>query len=587
MGNESLNHSRDKIVESSRVSCRDCYRCIRVCPVKAIRVTKGKTHIEENRCIRCGACVRECFIHVRSTASDFQAVQQHIRANRFVVASVDPAFPALFQDWRTSRLAAALRALGFTAVHEAAEAIPAVARAVQALPCAEGILPNCPAVVNYVEQYFPQMVDKLLPVASPMIVHGRMLRQEYGKSAVIVYIGPCSAKVYEAHRPENAGLVDCVITFQELLGWISREHRDMAALEEVPFDCVASLAGTEAMNARIAALQGGLLHSCGYSWHPGETEAYSLSGTQDVTDFLTELSRGTMGGMLVEPLFCHGGCCNGPNFPRHGDTFVAKRAAVLRYAGSAPALEARGDCAPVPAEADYAARPYVPERTVTELEIAEILKKQGQNVSGQQYNCGACGYKTCRERAIAILEGMAEPEMCFPYMRAQLRQRTDRIVDALPCGVVQLDEELRIRRMNGSFAKMFLCNDGVLGKRISYLISDEGFDKLIAEALDSYETVRSKYGIRYHEIVFPMPDEQEYIGIYTDISALKIDSYQIDLIKRQTLENAKDLLRQQISFSQELAAYIGRNEARSEALVKQIVALLEDADAGGAADEIS
>ena len=141
--------------------------------------------------------------------------------------------------------------------------------------------------------------------------------------------------------------------------------------------------------------------------------------------------------------------------------------------------------------------------------------------------------------------------------------------------------------MNGSFAKMFLCNDGVLGKRISYLISDEGFDKLIAEELDSYETVRSKYGIRYHEIVFPMPDEQEYIGIYTDISALKIDSYQIDLIKRQTLENAKDLLRQQISFSQELAAYIGRNEARSEALVKQIVALLEDADAGGATDEIS
>ena len=208
-------------------------------------------------------------------------------------------------------------------------------------------------------------------------------------------------------------------------------------------------------------------------------------------------------------------------------------------------------------------------------------------MSGQQYNCGACGYKTCRERAIAILEGMAEPEMCFPYMRAQLRQRTDRIVDALPCGVVQLDEELRIRRMNGSFAKMFLCNDGVLGKRISYLISDEGFDKLIAEELDSYETVRSKYGIRYHEIVFPMPDEQEYIGIYTDISALKIDSYQIDLIKRQTLENAKDLLRQQISFSQELAAYIGRNEARSEALVKQIVALVEDADAGGATDEIS
>ena len=150
--------------------------------------------------------------------------------------------------------------------------------------------------------------------------------------------------------------------------------------------------------------------------------------------------------------------------------------------------------------------------------------------------------------------------------------------------MVQLDGELRIRirRMNSSFARMFLCNDAVLGKRISYLISDEGFNKLIAEELDSCEAVRSKYGVRYHEIVFSMPDEEEYVGVYTDISALKIDSFQIDLIKRQTLENAKDLLRQQIRFSQELAAYIGRNEARSEALVSQIVELLQDGEEGGA-----
>ena len=307
----------------------------------------------------------------------FAQVQQHIRANRFVVASVDPAFPALFQDWRTGRLAAALRDLGFTAVHEAAEAIPAVGRAVRALGRKDGILPNCPAVVNYVEQYYPELTDRLLPVASPMIVHGRMLRREYGKGAVIVYIGPCSAKVHEARRPENAGVVDCVITFQELLGWIAREHRDMAALEEVPFDCVASLSGEEAAPARMAALEGGVLHSCGYSWDPGETEAFSLSGTQDVTDFLTQLRKESQGGALAEPLLCHGGCCNGPNFPRRGDTFVARRAAVLRYARSAPALEARAAAADVSAAAAYAPRPYVPPREVRELEIAAILKKAG------------------------------------------------------------------------------------------------------------------------------------------------------------------------------------------------------------------
>ncbi len=581
MEKESLNRSKDQIMESSRVSCRDCYRCIRVCPVKAIRVTKGQTYIEEDRCIRCGACVRECFIHVRHTASDFKEVQQYVKANRFVVASVDPAFPAAFQDWRADRVAAALRELGFTAVHEAAEAIPTVEKAVQEASWREGILPDCPAAVNYVEQYFPELTEKLLPVASPMIVHGRMLRQEYGKSAVIVYICPCSAKVYEARRPENDGTVDCVITFQELLEWLAREHKDLAALEPVPFDCVASLSGEEARRARMTAIKGGLLHSCGYSWDPRETEAYSVSGAQDVTDLLTELRSGSVTG-VVEPLFCHGGCCNGPNFPRRGETFVARRAAVLRYARMAPPLEASREGRAVSGAVSYEARPYRPEREINELEVTGILKKLSASVSGQQYNCGACGYKTCRERAIAVLEGMAEPEMCFPYMRAQLRRRTDRIVEALPCGVVQLDSALRIRHMNAAFAKMFLCNDGVLGKRISYLISDEAFDRLITEDLDTYETVQSKYGIRYHEVVFPMRDDNEYVGIYTDISALKIDSYQIDLIKRQTLENARDLLRQQIAFSQDLAAYIGRNEAKGEALVRQIVALLGGDEEEGA-----
>lgn len=575
MEKENLNRSKDQIVENRRVSCRDCYRCIRVCPVNAIRVTKGQTYIEEERCIRCGACVRECFIHVRNTASDFKEVQRYIKADYFVVASMDPAFPALFKDWRTGRLPAALRELGFAAVHEAAEAIPAVEKAVQALPQSSGLLPNCPAVVNYVEQYFPELVDKLLPVASPMIVHGRMLKQAYGKHIIVVYICPCSAKVYEAHRPENTGVVDCVITFQELLAWITKEHKDLAALEDAPFDCVSSLSGAQAQRARMTAMKGGLLHSCGYSWDPSQTEAYSVSGTQDVTDLLTEMRRGHISGM-IEPLFCHGGCCNGPNFPRRGDTYLSRRAAVLHYAQEAPALEAQREAPEVEGTALYKARPYIPARKIQESEIAEILKKLGHSVVGQQYNCGACGYKTCRERAVAVLEGMAEAEMCFPYMRMQLRQRTDRIVEALPCGVVQLDGELRIRRMNKSFEKMFMCGESVLGKRISYLISDEGFDKLITERLDTYETVRSKYGIRYHEVVFPMQDDNEYVGIYTDISGLKIDGYQIDLIKRQTLENAKDLLRQQIAFSQDLAAYIGRNEAKGEALVKQIVALLED-----------
>ena len=325
--------------------------------------------------------MRECFIHVRNTVSDFKEVQQYIKANRFLVGDYlilhFLRFLRIGERWHCSGFAG----IGIYRVHEASESVPLVEEAVKSIAHQEGILPNCPAVVNYVEQYFPKLVSKLLPVASPMIVHGRMLRKEYGKSAIIVHICPCSAKVYEAHRPENAGAIDCVITFQELMAWIAHERIDMAALEEVPFDCAASLSGEKAQRARMISMKGGLLHSCGYSWNPCETESYSVSGTQDVKDILTEMSGGKVSG-IVEPLFCHGGCCNGPNFPNRGDTFVSRRAAVLRYAKTAPALKALKETTNVAAHADYEQRPYVPERQISEMEIAAILKKQ--NVSGQQ-----------------------------------------------------------------------------------------------------------------------------------------------------------------------------------------------------------
>ena len=562
------------IIYTVTAHCQDCYRCVRACPVKAIQVTGGQAFVKDSLCIKCGTCVRECPQGAKTIRGSLERVRQLLAENNCVVASVAPSFPAVFTGWRAGRLPAALRLLGFRHVAETAEGADKTTVASFDRPQRGNVCTACPAVVNYIEMYRPEYVGQLIPVVSPMVAHGRMLKKRYGQSCAVVFIGPCAAKKSEALRPENADAIDAVITFNELLAWLEEENIDLASCPESPFESAAFNA-----RARLFPLQGGMLKTGEVPCDGTQDDTLHISGAEDVME-LFSIPRAAWRFNLVEPLFCLGGCINGPACPRQGNIYE-RRSAVISHAR---AVHLDGPVRaedPVDLSTTFSdAGPVFPPDDISESRIQEVLKDMGKSAPEDQLNCGACGYKTCLDNAAAVARGLAEPEMCMPYMRRLAQQRSDRIIETSPNGVVVLDSELNIINMNPAFQRMFMCNNSILGRNISYLVNADGFEKLRNGDEDQNEAIRAKYGIKYHELLYALRDEKQYVGMYSGIAQAKPAQGQGELIKRQTLEQARELLDNQIAFSQEMAHYLGKSLARNEDLVQRLISLFDE-DAGG------
>jgi iron only hydrogenase large subunit-like protein/uncharacterized Fe-S cluster-containing protein len=564
-------------------NCQDCYRCVRECPVGAIRISGGQAKIVQELCVRCGTCVKECPQRAKTVRSDLEAARALVAGARPVIASVAPAFAARYPGPLAARLPSALRRLGFSMCAETAEGARYVtaksigpgapgdpAASAPRAPGRGGVCTACPAVVNYVEKYRPEMLDELIPVVSPMVAHGRMLKAARPGSAV-VFIGPCAAKKDELLRPENAGAVDLALTFAELAQWLAEERVAVEDCSESGFDQFA-----DAGLARLFPVSGGMLKTGGLAADGLDGSVFPVTGADEVKNLFA--GRPGEGVRTVEPLFCRGGCVMGPAFDGPG-SFVERRAAVIAWAA-----RRRPEGPPGPGEvtfrADFKDDGQRPDE-VSDAQIDKVLEATGKLNPDFQLNCGACGYLTCRDSAAAVIRGMAEPEMCIPYMKRLAQQRTDRIMETSPNGIVVVDSELAIVKMNSAFQRMFMCGSGILGRRISYLVNAEGFEKLQGGEEGQFESIRTKYGIRYHEILYPIREERQYVGIYSDISKVRFDAGQLDVIKSQTLMHAREFLEHQVRFAQEMAHFLGKSAAQSEEIARRIISLYDTGDGDG------
>lgn len=559
------------VVYTNKAQCRDCYRCVRMCPVKAIRMHEGQAYVEPSRCLACGTCVRECPQGAKSIRDDTEIARRLVKSGARAAVSLAPSFAAAFPAWQHGRLVAALRRLGFTYIGEtavgAAHVAEATANVVHRHSNRSHLCTACPAVVTYVERYRPNLVDALVPVVSPMLAHAKHIRQKLGNRVKIVFIGPCVAKKAEAEREENLGLVDCVLTFSELRHWLESENIDLAACEESEFD------EKPTGNARLFPLEGGCLRTMGGSTDILDTQVLSVSGFGEINDAFAALDE-TAQPTVIEPLFCARGCVNGPAMETDRNMF-SRRKRVLDYATSSEKAPAE----PVTTDLATSFQRVIldQEIEVSEEAIRNVLKKTGKAAEENQLNCGACGYATCREKAIAVIRGLAEPEMCMPYMKRLAEQRVDRIIDTSPNGIVILDERLQILGMNPAFRRYFHCSETVCGRPISHLMDPEPFEQLATGEKQLVEKTVSheKYDMVCHQVHYPLPEDRQYVGIFVNVTNTQSSQRKLDELRAQTVLQARELLNQQMHLAETVATALGESTARGEALLDRLMLLAE------------
>ncbi len=564
-----------QIVFTNKARCRDCLRCLRNCPVKAIAMRDGQAFVVQERCIACGTCIRECPQKAKSFRNDVERASRLLAGGGPVAASVAPSFAAVFPEWQRRRLPSALRKLGFSYIAETAIGAYYVARrSMELARQREGephICTACPAVVRLIELYRPQLVSAMLPVASPMLAHAQLIKKSRGAESRVVFIGPCVAKKAEAEKPQSGSLVDCVLTFEELFEWLGREGIDLAGCEESDFD--ESPQG----DARLFPVPGGLGKTaalqCGYL----ETGFSVVSGFAEIDSALDSLTHNPR-PMTLEPLFCSLGCVNGPAIGKVSDTPYDRRDEVLAYAASHPGAEDRAGQSDLDLSVRFSLQGGDLFKEFPEEEIRRVLERTGKAQEEDQLNCGACGYPTCREKAIAVLRGMAEIEMCIPYMRRLAEQRSDRIIETSPNGIVVLDKQLKIIKMNPAFRNLFQCSEAVCGKNISYLMDPALFEKVAFEGENLIERrVRhASYNLLCHEIIYALREEEQFIGIFVNITRGETDKQKLEQLGADTIAQARELVHQQVDMAQKMAQLLGQNTAQGEALVRNLLNLASE-----------
>lgn len=396
---------------------------MRSCPAKAIRVCDGQAQVIEERCIACGNCYKVCAQQAKEIRSGVEATYELLAGDAPVIACLAPSFPAAFPNAQPGQIISAVRALGFAEVLEVAFGAQLVAQEYARLfKESDGelvISSTCPAVTSYVQKYVPSLVPNLAPIVSPAIALGRVVKQQYRPGAKTVFFGPCVAKKAEIDEPEVAGAIDIAQSFVGLKRMLDRAGIEVGEQPESQPD--GPLPGV----ARIFPVPGGLLRSAALQADVLDNAIIVAEGMENSINLLRALSRGELQARFVDILFCEG-CIDGPTIGSDRSLF-ARKEAVSNYVRSAHAHTSREQAAStlatyacVDLTREFRAQP-VKAAQPTEEEIGQILDRIQKREVQDQLNCGACGYATCREKAIAVHEGLAEIEMCLPYLIEQLQ----------------------------------------------------------------------------------------------------------------------------------------------------------------------
>ena len=566
-------------IYSELSNCRDCYKCVRSCPVKAIQIKDERAIIVPERCTWCGACVGACPNNVKSIRNDIDFASAAIKSGKKVIASIAPSFASEYAGFEDNLIRALYR-LGFTAVSETAIGATLVSQALDMYVAEHGSAPfvstACPSVVELIKKYFPDNVKDLAPVPSPLQTHSAYLRHLYGNDIVIIFIGPCVAKKKEADA--HPGYPDIALTFAELDQWLIESN---IQLDTIDTGIEVKLVPARAGKASIYPIENGQVETSKVWMNRFiECDAISASGIDLIKSSIPDKLEDT----FLEALNCSGGCINGPGTSHSGSILERKRSQskyVLSHANDDNLFD--GDeafAARILQEgygiigADSPKEESVVDIDYTEEDIKKALSKIGKVSKEDELNCSGCGYHTCRDMAIALLNGLAEPEMCVTKMRKDAESKVDILLSTIPSAVVIVDNELNVADCNKNFIQIFedypesfLDAEGLRsfrGMPISNFVPWE--DKFQEQFYSSTPSqYRFKHNGHTYRVTFFLVENKRLLGaILKDITTPTVR-------REAVVGKAEEVITNSLSTVQQIASLLGENAAETEIALNAII----------------
>ncbi len=548
-------------------NCKNCYKCIRHCPVKAIRFSGNQAHIIGNECILCGQCFVVCPQNAKEIVDETEKVKVFLQSSDPVIVSLAPSFIANYEGVGINAMRRALKKLGFYDVEETAVGATIVKTEYERMLKEDErdiIISSCCHSINLlIQKHFPQALEFLADVISPMQAHCKDIKSRF-PGAKTVFIGPCVAKKDEAEYYK--GIVDAVLTFEELTEWLNAEKIELE--QEVDNDACS--------RARFFPTTGGVLKTMaqnisGYTY-------LSLDGVDNCIAALKDIIDGKIHKCFIEMSACVGSCVGGPVMEKyHRASAVKDYIAISEYAGekdfevSQPkAIELKKSFS------------YIEQRSQmpSDAEIQNILRQMGKFKPAHELNCGSCGYNTCREKAIAIIQGKAEISMCLPFLKDKAESFSDTIVNNSPNGLIVLNENLEVQQINTAARKLMnirSAND-ILGDQVIRILDPKVFMDVLHTGRDIRDerVYLAEYKRFVEQSVVYDKDSHLLIGIMRDITDEQNEREKKESISRKTIEVADKVVDKQMRIVQEIASLLGETAAETKIALAKLKESIQD-----------
>ncbi len=559
-----------KILQFENVNCKNCYKCVRYCPVKAIEIKNHCAQIREDECILCGRCTIVCPQKTKEAISDMEKLKDALNGNKQVIASVAPSFSAYyhseFTDFRD-----ALSKLNFADAFETAEGAYLVKTQYEKLlkenPDKTYISSCCTSTNELIKKYYKGALQYLAPVITPMEAHSKVLKQRF-PDAVIVFISPCISKKIE--RYDKDSFVDLIISFEELSEMLNENNIEISKAnsgEKEP-----------KYLSRKFPTDGGII-SC---MKQEATRQYvSLSGYEACIQGIQDICNGTVTNCFVEMSFCEGSCIGGPSFQKNNISLLTssieinKQSSVLNYSEDFNLMNKE------PMKKLYIDCENVIHAEPSEAQINAILHKMGKYVETDELNCGMCGYSSCRDKAAAVYAGKAEISMCLPYMKERAESFSNQIINITPNAVLTVDMDLKVQQINKAASDIFkLEPEDIINQPVSRILDEFDFVNIITSGSEKTEkyTFLAEYNSYLSQVFMYDKKNSIIVCIMNNVTAERQKRNQLMQKKIQAAAMADDIADKQLRIVHEIASLLGETAADTKIAIRDLkdTIMLED-----------